>query len=40
LDRFQRDSGAVRVPHSTTFTCWDAYNAINKSGITLDDVVA
>lgn len=40
LDRFQEDSGAVRVPHWTTFTCWDAYHALKKIGVDLAVVAA
>jgi N-acetyl-anhydromuramyl-L-alanine amidase AmpD len=40
LDKFQEDCGAVRVPHWTTFTCWDAYDALKAKGISLADAVA
>jgi N-acetyl-anhydromuramyl-L-alanine amidase AmpD len=39
LDAFQKDTGAVRVPHWTTFTCWDAYDALQGQGLTLDQAV-
>jgi N-acetyl-anhydromuramyl-L-alanine amidase AmpD len=40
LERFQADSGAVKVPHWTTFTCWDAHRALEKQGTSLAEAVA
>lgn len=40
LDQFQKDCDAVRVPHWTTFTCWDAHNALTKKGSSLAEAVA
>jgi N-acetyl-anhydromuramyl-L-alanine amidase AmpD len=40
LDAFQKDSGAVRLPHWTTFTCWNAHDALRAKGISLGEVVA
>jgi N-acetyl-anhydromuramyl-L-alanine amidase AmpD len=40
LDKFQADSGAVRVPNWTTFTCRDAYTALKGEGISLAQAVA
>lgn len=39
LDAFQKDAKAVRVPHWTTFTCWDAYDALAAKGMRLEDAV-
>jgi N-acetyl-anhydromuramyl-L-alanine amidase AmpD len=40
LDRFQKDCGAVRVPHWTTFTCWDVHRVLAERGETLAEVAA
>lgn len=40
LDAFQKDAGAVRVPNWTTFTCWDAYDALRARGIGLAEAVS
>ena len=40
LDSFQQECGAVRVPHWTTFTCWDAHNALERIGSSVAEVVA
>lgn len=40
LDKFQKDMGAVRVPHWTTFTCWDVFDQLKSRGKDLQNVVA
>lgn len=39
LDAFQADCGAVRVPHWTTFTCWNAHHALQSRGTSLTEAV-
>lgn len=40
LEKFQSDSAAVKTPHWTTFTCWDAYRTLQARGITLAQAAA
>jgi N-acetyl-anhydromuramyl-L-alanine amidase AmpD len=40
LEKFQTDAGAVKVPHWTSFTCRDAYKALQAKGIALTEAVA
>lgn len=40
LDMFQKDSGAIRVPHWTTFTCWNVHDALQARGLTIENAVA
>jgi hypothetical protein len=38
LEKFQVDCGAVKIPHWTTFTCWDVHKALRARGETAGDV--
>ncbi|WP_426123476.1 N-acetylmuramoyl-L-alanine amidase [Pararhizobium sp. PWRC1-1] len=40
LDDFQKQCKAVRVPHWTTFTCWDVHDALATRGTTIAAVTA